>query len=435
MGKSKRTRRPGGHPAKVAQRRERDAARNAGAITGPDRIARQIVRDALRLPGALDAELWGSSLLGSFWDRRYELPVDEFVLGAELVFGGPLIEAIRQIGGPGARSALAVIGAVDDGELGLRALQLAAELSEEASEPLPDWVVEVGQAMVTGAALMSEGNYDDACTVFLEARHSSGEVLAIGVCIDNNLGGMAEDVLLADSIDRVEEILRQHPPPAGDVRFERVSPGVAAGRIHAALKLTDDTWHPPVSEDFADLRALAWMRADATPGLVVPAEPEEMSREERDRLRDAFLRSPEGHGLDPDGEEAYAVSLAIDFCVDYVDGRPLRWSPTVVELFMADWIPRKVIGDDELFASVPAALDAWVRFAGRKSGLPESAIAATQQAIPTWRQEMVEHSEDPDAAGPAKQFLSAARKAGIDLENENALNTFVAGWNARSVVD
>jgi hypothetical protein len=435
VGKSKRSRRPGGHPAKVAQRRERDGARNAGAIIGPDRIARQIVRDALRLPGPLDAELWGSSLLGSFWDRRYELPVDEFVSGAELVFGGPLVEAIRQIGGPGARIALAVIGAVDYGELGLRALQLAAELSEETGEPLPDWVAEVGKAMVTGAALMSEGSYDDACTVFLEARHLSGEVLAVGVRIDNNLGGMADDVLLADSIDRVCEIVRDHPPPEGDVRFERIAPGGAAGRIGAALKLTDDTWHPPVSDDFAHLRALARMRADATPDAVVPAKPEEMSRAERDRLRDEFLHSPEGNGLAPDGEEAYAVSLAIDFCVDYVDGRPLRWSPTVVELFMADWVPRKVMGDDELFASLPSALDAWVRFAGRKSGLAESAIAATQQAIPTWREAMVEHSEDPDAAGPAKQFLSAARKAGIDLEDENALNTFVAGWNARNVLD
>ena len=44
-----------------------------------------------------------------------------------------------------------------------------------------------------------------------------------------------------------------------------------------------------------------------------------------------------------DGDEAWAVSLAINFCADYVDGRPLRWSPVVVELFLANWIPRKVL--------------------------------------------------------------------------------------------
>lgn len=32
----------------------------------------------------------------------------------------------------------------------------------------------------------------------------------------------------------------------------------------------------------------------------------------------------------------------------------------------------------------------------------------------------------------AKQFLSVAQDAGIDLKDADALNTFVAGWNARS---
>jgi hypothetical protein len=151
-------------------------------------------------------------------------------------------------------------------------------------------------------------------------------------------------------------------------------------------------------------------------------------------LIDEFLSSPEGEGFAPDREEAYAVSLAINFCADYVDGKPLRWSPVVVELFMADWIPRKVIGDADLYARLPTALDAWVRFAGRKSGLPEWAIAANREAIPEWHEEMVRRSEDPAAAGLAKQFMVAAKAAGIDLEDKDALDTFVADWNARSAV-
>ena len=81
------------------------------------------------------------------------------------------------------------------------------------------------------------------------------------------------------------------------------------------------------------------------------------------------------------------MSLAIDFAVDYVDGRPLRWSPVVVELFMADWFPRAVLIDRATVATLPVALDAWVRFAGRKRGLPDWAIGATREAIPRWRPE------------------------------------------------
>ena len=47
---------------------------------------------------------------------------------------------------------------------------------------------------------------------------------------------------------------------------------------------------------------------------------------------------------------------------------------------------------------------------------------------------MVRRSDDPVAAGPAKEFLAAAKASGIDLADQEALNTFVAGWNARSEV-
>jgi hypothetical protein len=383
----------------------------------------------------LDAELWGSTLMGLFWSRRQSLPMGQLgSMDFDLEFGGPLVEALRRVGGVGARIALSVIAAVDDGRVGLRAGALTHELSQDREEALPGWISQLGKAEITDAAVMHEDIFDDACTVFLEARHPNGETHAVGDLIDHNLGGIAKDILVADSIDAVEEIMREHPQPDGVLKLERVSPGVAAGLIHAALELTDMTWDPPVSEDYADLRSLALMRADETGGYVVPADRDEMSGEERDQLLDEFLGSPEGEGFAPDGEEAYAVSLAVNFCADYVDGRPLRWSPVVVELFMADWIPRRVIGDAELFACLPSALDAWVRFAGRKSNLPDWAIAATLEAIPVWYDTMVERSDDPDAAGPTKQFLTAARQAGIDLEDKAALDTFVAGWNARSEV-
>jgi len=80
-------------------------------------------------------------------------------------------------------------------------------------------------------------------------------------------------------------------------------------------------------------------------------------------------------------------------------------------MFMADWVPRRVMAEPELFDCLPAALDAWVRFAGRKSNLPDWAVAATREAIPRWRETMVRRSHDPDAAGPAREFLAAAKRA------------------------
>jgi hypothetical protein len=434
MSKRRRNRRPQGHPAKTTRARERDGARRGAKADGPEGLARSILREACELTSPLDAELWGSSMLGLFWSARDKLPLEEVGSDPAVAFGVPLIEAMGRIGDAAARIALSVIETLDDGELGLRAREIRTAFPEGSGDALPAWAAEIGEGAIIDAAVMREDVFDDARTVFLQARHPNGATHAVGVLIDNNLGGMAKDILLADSIDLVKEVVREHPPPHGEVKFERIDPGVAAGRIHAAIELTDMTWDPPVSEDYADLRALALTRADEAPGQVVPAERSEIPSAARDALREEFLNSLEGAGFAPGSEEAYVVSLAIDFGSDYVDGRPLRWSPTVVELFMADWIPRKVLGDAELFAALPTALDAWVQFAGRKSNVPEWAIAATRDAIPDWHETMVRRSEDPAAAGPAKQFMAAARAAGINLEDADALNTFVAGWNARTEV-
>jgi hypothetical protein len=369
--------------------------------------------------------------LGVFWDQRYTLPLAQAASpDYSLILGEPLIEAVAGIGGVGARTALSIIERVDDGELGLRAAKLAA--SCDAGHEMPAWVEAVGEAEITGAAVMYEDVFDDASNVFLEAVHPGGETHAVGVLIDNNLGAMAKDVLLADSIDRVAEVMRKHPRKDGALRLERIEPGVAAGRIHAALELTDMTLDPPVSDDYARLRSMALLRADEAPEYKPVPERDEMPYDERDRLRDEFLASPEGDQFAPDSDEAWTASLAINFSTDYVDGRPLRWSPVVVELFMAGWIPRKVLAGPELYDALPPALDAWVRFAGRKSGTPEWAVKVTRDAIPRWRDEMVRSGSDPAAAGPGKQFLTAAQAAGIHVEDGDALRTFMAGWNARS---
>jgi Plasmid pRiA4b ORF-3-like protein len=107
----------------------------------------------------------------------------------------------------------------------------------------------------------------------------------------------------------------------------------------------------------------------------------------------------------------------------------------VVELFMADWIPRKVLATPELLDRLPVALDAWVRFAARRRGIPEWAASETRQSIAEWVEEMVSAALDPAVGGPSKQFLLAAKAAGVELEDEQALGTFINGWNARSGLD
>ena len=426
MSKAKRPRRPSGHPAAIAARRERKGARHEA---GPDltALARRIARMAADFTGPLEAELWASDFAGTFWLERVMLGIgDAHADSVARAMGVPLVTALTRVGGAGACIALWAIGAVDEGDVGMRALRAAQSLAGDCG-PLPTWLSEVGAAKIVGAAIMRDEVFDDVRSVLLEARHSGEESHCVGVQIDNNLGGLATDLFLVDSIAAAAQAL----PPDAPVTLEPVAPGLAAAHIHRALALTDMTWDPPVSEDYHELRALALLAADSTPDLVELADDPDISDEERSRLRDAFLQSPEGRGFAPDGEEAYAVSLAIDFCADYCDGRPLRWSPVVVELFMSWWVPRKVLAGDELLEAMPRALDAWIRYAGRSRGIPEPAIQTTREAIGEWHEEMVTSARDPDLGGPAKQFLLAAKGAGVDLHDPAALDEFMAAWNAQ----
>lgn len=48
-------------------------------LSGPDAIVRRLVREALELTDALDAEPWVSTLLGVLWSRRDTLSLEERV--------------------------------------------------------------------------------------------------------------------------------------------------------------------------------------------------------------------------------------------------------------------------------------------------------------------------------------------------------------------
>ncbi len=398
-------------------------------------MARMIALSAAGIDSALDAEAWASHLLGTFREQRHGLPFPDAVgLDPALLFGEPLVTQLATFGDAGTAITLAAIAELEDGELGVLAGELLT--SSRATASAPEWVEQIGESEIVGAAVISEAVFDDARTVLLESRHPDGETMAVGVLIDRNLGGLAQDVLLAESIEQVAGSIGRHTADGeAELELKRVDPGVAAGLIRDAIALTDMTWDPPVTDDFWPGRALALLRADQTPGVVEPPEPAELSVEERDRLRDEFLASREGSEFASDGDEAWVVSLAIDFCAGYTDGDPLRWSPVVVELFMSDWVPRKVLATPELLACLPGALDAWVRFAARRRGIPEWAANETRGSIGDWQQEMVETALDPSVGGPSKQFLLAAKAAGVDLEDEQSVGTFIDGWNARSELD
>ena len=126
------------------------------------------------------------------------------------------------------------------------------------------------------------------------------------------------------------------------------------------------------------------------------------------------------------------AQLAVDYGAEYVggEGRPLRWSPTVVELFMCDYLPRKVLRESEFFEqAIPELLPAWVRYAGRSRGIPKEAIEEAASAVNFFHEEMLDLIGDESAWGPTKVFLAAASEAGVDLTDPAAIEAYVEQYN------
>ena len=201
---------------------------------------------------------------------------------------------------------------------------------------------------------MEEPAFDDGVSVMVEFVEPGGASRTFGVYIDHNLGGLVKDVFLAGPLAEVREELTRHAPDQAGVSIRELDLGEARARVDAALYMLDHTFDPPVSEDVQSLRALTDARLLLLPGgFELPDTYVEITPAEREALLADFLASAEGRRWRGDEVAEHVARVAIDFGADYNHGGPLRWSPVTVEIFMADWLARKITGRARVLRARP----------------------------------------------------------------------------------
>jgi hypothetical protein len=94
-----------------------------------------------------------------------------------------------------------------------------------------------------------------------------------------------------------------------------------------------------------------------------------------------FLASDEAEDLSDRGSASHCADRIIDYGCDRDYGRPLRMSPAKVQMFLLNWLPRKVMLSFAEQDAMPHVLAAWVRWAGRKRGLEDAVVAETLEAV------------------------------------------------------
>jgi hypothetical protein len=307
--------------------------------------------------------------------------------------------------------------------VGPRALTAARRLVELRDEA-PAWVDTLGRATLRGAWKTQEA-FGDGDMVVLVLEHAGHAPHGIGVLIDNNLGSVAKDVLVADDASMLRAIWEHEVP---DVTAVDIDPQEAADALAHGLEMERMFAESPGTEEFIKLRPLLRAYLKTLPPPRPIAHPT-MSEDERDRLAAEFAAPPEARGLDPALIDDLAWRM-IHFGCDYSDGDPLRWSPVVVELFMADWLPRKALLEVPVDA-VPDAVRSWVRFAGRRRGVPERLIKESVAAVARWTPEFERAINDPARFGPSKAIFGAMLDEGIDITEKASVDAWVRAFNER----
>ena len=399
-----------------------DADRELAALMAD--MARFAVADVGELADALEAEQWASGMIGT-WHARPLMGAD-----IEELFWPAIVSALEDLDCAEALATLRAMSAVGASAHGRRARSAADRLAERGL-PEPSWAADLGDVEPVAAQLMYEEVFDDGSSVMIEFAAAGGERHTLGIYIDNNMGGLVKNVfVVSGSLDDVRAQLSRRSLNKVGPALRELDLAEARARVEAALDMLDHTYDPPVDPDVRYLRALIDARVNLLPeGASLHEEFEEMSFEDRQQLLADFLDSPDGRGWRGDHDAEDVLHAAIDFGADYNRGGVLRWSPVVVEIFMTDWLARKVAREPEFFTRVPDVLRDWVIYAGHRRGVRAAALREAVAAVKRYRKDMLDAVNDPQAWGPAKMFALAAAEAGVDLTDPGSVGEFIERYN------
>lgn len=416
---------------KRAKSKKRSNTRRGGPRRGPtaglpspthllDELIRS-AREIVSIEDPLDAEGWGSGLIG-MW-------ADLFLIGEEdpVRFFGERV--VRRAAATKKREGLALLlslAAVGPPWLAGRASAAAARL-REAGVPPPPWAAQVGRATFVEGWRITHP-YGDQDAIWVSFRHDDRPPHAFSVLIDHNLGGIVKDAFAGYPEEDLVEAWREQP----DFEVARIEAAEVAGRVLPAIEREGMYLDPPTSESYEETRALLAARMRTLPRGWEEQGPPPLSGRQRAALVAEFARSPEARGV---AEADDVAETMVDYSCDYGTGEPLRWSPIVVELFLCDWYPRKVIREEAVLEQVPDVVRAWVRFAARKRGLPIHLVGETLEAVEDFEEEFREAAADPTLFGPAKSVLMAMQADGVDPTDEAAVQTWIAEFNSRPEED
>jgi hypothetical protein len=330
---------------------------------------------------------------------------------------------------------------------GLDALvdQLADQAAEQDTGPARAVAVLLsgpGAVRPTGGYAYGDryGDQSGYVATFAQDGDADGPEHAVVFLVDHTLGLVKDILVISPASEALDQFTADPDEMSWSAPMDPASVRVAAGAYLHATDIADEL---PGAESLVANRWLAGRRLALLP--EAPAEaadpggapaPERDELAGRDELVAQFMESPEARlsGLArAGGAQREAVEYGLGLCVGYAvarGGDPLRWSPLAVESFLLDWIHQRAVLDAQDVTTLPDVLSAWVSWAGRRVGLPESAVAATLDRIDALRAEFARLGTTGERQSPAVRATAQLVAEGVDLADPAAVDEWLATYNA-----
>jgi hypothetical protein len=381
----------------------------------------QAARDVSRLDCAFDAEMLGTALLGSVYavaESDRSAAVREFVSG--------FLAATSRRRTASATTIRRVFARLVPDAEGADRVKPGAQA--------PDWSDQLGRVHLTGCWAYGDvyGDQTSYLATFAYDEAAGGPEHALVALVDHNIG-ITKDIFVGGPAERILEQVRQMC--AGDEMtwFRTEDPARMHGEVSRHLAITDDLGDLPGEGSLATDRTIAGARLARLPRPVrASVDPEPLTPAERTELVRQFLATPEAarFGLDTmDGPELaslhFCLSLLLDHAASFPDADPLRWSPTVAELFLLDWVHRRAVLDMDDAAMLPRVLRGWAGYAARRRGLPEPAASQTDTAIEEMVPEFARLYSTGERRSPATAAVAQLMADGVDPDDPEALNAWI----------
>ena len=368
----------------------------AAGLTGPPPNALfaemlKAARELLAVRSPLDAELMVSELLGTWWGQQGGRRGPRRRADIEEIVGEGLVGYAASQGSPAALALLSGIACLGTPRQAAQAEQAALSLMD-SGVARPAWAEHVG-AVEAAECYVNSDAYGDRDEVVCVFSYAGQEQHALVVVVDYNAGGLTRDGWVTSQVGKLLDYC-QNSGGSGS-SFTQIDAPQARRILATGLAVTEAAADPPVSSSFPSYHAFIRARirtlpptlpsgaASHGPPVLLTAASKRLHwrRDRRAMLAAEFLASDEAEDLSDRESASRCADHIVDYGCDRDFGRPLRVSPAKAETFLLDWLPRKVMLSRAEQDAMPHVLLAWVRWAGQRSSLSDSAIGATLEAV------------------------------------------------------